>query len=579
MSPQRTWSLISALLIDLRRFDWNNHPDNESATHKTRTSSEHVFDESKSRKHNNGRSSIQPAVSPGPSPCAGTPSKFVFMTLVFCVVAPALFAQARTVVPITKFSFYGFIGKTDFGSGFCLDPECRFIVTNYHVAKAMGEWPSIQGQPVVSSWLDSGPDDEGATTLGYNPLHDLALVELWRGLSKKGFHGLDYNTTSAEDLATGQDVDIYSYPLESNPKRKLLHFKGKYVGVHQDGLLVFSYNPDPQLVRGGASGGLILDRKGQIVAVLSERAVKTDEPMVLGVPVEVLSAFVRKVQPYLAQQIFPQSVFIPPVQADFYPAWIPERVHTAELERRAVEDPAVQRLRDNARVLVDNTRSLIAVQSYEWGEGSAATDPQAVGAYEVRQIDGQQRYREYPNGKREMESVPWPALNEAIEPGDVWSFTPKMIAKEYNLKIRRMPDVDWKGQKLRVFQFLGAKEDGVCNFDDQDDYVFFVVHHFGTYDCHGEVWTDQDENIIRFSEGFRLPNQWQDYRDEVTFTWIEINGVRSLVPATISSQVKEKSHVYWCRGVFTDYQQFQSNARLLVLNEAEGKQTTPKSNR
>jgi len=484
--------------------------------------------------------------------------------LIFCVFAPLLFAQEKTVVPITKLSFYGPVGKIDFGSGFCLDPECRFIVTNYHVAKAMGKRFSIQREPVVSTWLDSGPDDKGATALGYNPLHDLAIAEVWHGLSKKGFHGVGYNITSAEDLAIGQDVDIYSYPLESNPKRTLLHFKGKYIGVHRDGLLVFSYQPNPQHVRGGASGGLILDNRGQVLAVLSEVGVDRGESIVLGVPIEILAAFVSRVQPYLAARIFPQSVFIPPVQPDFYPAWAPERTYFQDVLKRPVETPDIQLLRVKAQAVVDNMRSLIAVQSYEWGNGSAASDPQAAAAYEVRQIEGYQRYREYPDGKREMKSVHWPYLNVAIDPSDAWSLAPKVVAREYNLKIRRMPDVDWKGQKLRVFQFFGAKEDNVCEFDDQADYGFFVTHHIGVYDCYGEVWTDQDENIMRVSEAFQISSlPWsQDYRQEVTFTWIDINDVRSLVPATISSQLEEKSRVYWCRGLFTHYQQFQSEARF-----------------
>jgi Trypsin-like peptidase domain len=489
--------------------------------------------------------------------------KWFIIVLVFCLLAPFVFAQEKTVVPITKLSFYGPLGKIDFGSGFCLDPECRFIVTNNHVVKGMGKRFSIQHEPVVNSWLDSGPGDEGATKLGYDPLHDLAIVEVWHGLSKKGFHGANYDTAPAEDLAIGQDVNIYSYPFESNPKRKLLHFKGKYVGVHQDGLLVFSYEADPQHIRGGASGGIVIDSQGRVIAVLSEGSIDTDEPMVLGVPVEVLSAFVNKIQPYLAERLFPQSVFIPPVQPDFYPTWVPERASAQDLQRRSPEPPEVHMLRERAQDLVDNMRSLIAVQSYEWGNGNIASDPQAIASYEVSQIDGRQRYREYPDGKRETESVPWPSPARSINPGNAWSFTPKMVAKEYDLNIRRVPDVDWSGQKLRVFQFFGAKEDAVCNFDDQDDYVFFVVHHFGTYDCYGEVWTDREENIIRFSEGFHMPNRWGDFRVEITFRWIEINGSRSLVPATISSESQEKSHVYWCRGLFTNYRQFQTTARFV----------------
>ena len=490
-----------------------------------------------------------------------TALKSLTIVLVFCALAPGLFAQQQTVVPITKLHFYGPVGKIAFGSGFCLDPECRFIVTNSHVVKAMGKWFSIQHEPVVRTWLDSGPDEEGATAVGSNPLHDLAIVELWRSLSKKGFHGLDYNTTSADDLAIGQDINIYSYPLESNPKRKLLRFEGKYLGVNQNGLLAFSYKPDPQHIRGGASGGMVIDSKGHVLAVVSAMALNMDN-IVLGVSVEVLSAFVSKVQPYLAERLFPQTVLIPPVQPDFYPPWVPERVSAQELQKRQLEPPDVQLLRDKAQAVVDNTRSLIAVQSYEWGKGSAANDPQAVAAYEVREIAGQQRYREYPDGKREMKEVPWPDV-ESVIPGNHWSSIATMVAKEYHLQIRRMPDVDWRGQTLRAFQFFGAKEDDVCGFDNITDRFLFFVHHVGTYACGGEVWTDQDENIIRLSVGYHIPEFEQDYRVEVTFGWIDVNGVKSLVPATISSQLQEKSHLLWCRGLFTDYHQFQSQARLI----------------
>src|SRR5487761_846396 len=117
----------------------------------------------------------------------------------------------RTVVPITKVHFYVLYGAIKFGSGFCLDPECRFIVTNYHVAMAMGKRFSIQHEPVVERWLASGPNDEGATKEGYNPLHDLAVAELKRSLNRVGFHGLRYNMEDVRDLVVGQDVDIYAF--------------------------------------------------------------------------------------------------------------------------------------------------------------------------------------------------------------------------------------------------------------------------------------------------------------------------------------------------------------------------------
>lgn len=468
-------------------------------------------------------------------------------------------SELQAVVPITKLRIYGLYDTIKLGSGFCLDLECRFIVTNYHVAKAMGKHFSIQHEHVVQWWLASGPNDEGATEKGYNPLHDLAVVELRRSLSHKGFRGLPYNM---EDLTAGKDVDIYSFPQELSPKRKLQHFHGQYIGVNQDGLLAFSYEPNPLHVRGGASGGLILDSTGSVMAVLAEVATN-QKNVVLGVPVSVLSAFVYKIQPYLAARLFPRLAFMPPVEPDRYPAWVPPRPD-GRLERRPIEPPDVQLLRLKAQDVVNTMRSLISVESFEWGKDGATSDPQAIGYYEVRTFDGYQHFREYPDGKKEMDGVAWPALNSAVEPGDAWSYAAKLVAKQFDLRIRRVPDIVWKGQTLRVFQYLGRKEDKVCEFDDETDFIFFVHHDLEAYDCSGEVWTDQDENLVRISENLHTPNLRGNPSLIVTFGWTDVPGKRLLVPVTVWMRVDASPHVIWCRGQFTDYHQYRSTARLLV---------------
>src|SRR6185437_15153098 len=93
--------------------------------------------------------------------------------------------------------------------------------------------------------------------------------------------------------------------------RKLQHFRGEYIGLNHDGLLAFSYKPNPHVLRGGASGGLVVDENGRVMAVFAN-FVANRKDVVLGVPVEVLSAFVSKIQPYLAARLFPKTVFIPP---------------------------------------------------------------------------------------------------------------------------------------------------------------------------------------------------------------------------------------------------------------------------
>jgi hypothetical protein len=68
----------------------------------------------------------------------------------------------KTVVPITELKLLGLGREGEFGTGFCLDPTCRFIATNYHVAM-MARPCKITGEKIVQLYLATGPDDEGAT--------------------------------------------------------------------------------------------------------------------------------------------------------------------------------------------------------------------------------------------------------------------------------------------------------------------------------------------------------------------------------------------------------------------------------
>jgi len=73
------------------------------------------------------------------------------------------------------------------------------------------------------------------------------------------------------------------------------------------------------------------------------------------------------------------------------------------LQHRPQEPHGVIVLREKAQLLAQSMRDFIAVQGYAWGSGERDADAEA--AYEVRVIDGVQKFRRYPDGKSEFEEV------------------------------------------------------------------------------------------------------------------------------------------------------------------------------
>jgi hypothetical protein len=470
------------------------------------------------------------------------------------------------VLPIADLKFIGVGIEGKFGTGFCLDPECRFIGTNYHVA-AVVHPRKIKGLKVVEVYLATGPKDEGATfddplsirSMKYTHSRDLAIFELRHPLPQ--YHGVGFNLN---DLQIGQDVEIYAYPKEGiTPLRSLMQFQGKFKGQTPAGLLAFGYRlSGNKPIRPGASGGIVVDCKTrQIVGILSAVAMG-GEAVALAVSVQELADFVRKVQPSLAQSLFPSSTGISPVSPDLYPKIVPLPRADA-FQRRAEESAEVKVLRSKAQLLANSMQNFIAVQSFAWGSGGNV-EPAAVSAYEVQVLSGYQRFRKYPDGKKELQDVPAPPLSTSLVPGGEWSELPAMVGTELGLKVQQAASVVINERRIKVFQYRADPEDGLCRFKSVLDFMFFVANKIVTIGCYGEVWTDEDINILRMSEHYELPGPWKNYQSVVTYGWLQRKDeAPKLIPLTISTQAEYKKKFYWCRGQFTDYRVFDSKVRIL----------------
>jgi hypothetical protein len=297
----------------------------------------------------------------------------------------------------------------------------------------------------------------------------------------------------------------------------------------------------------------------------------------VAVPVQALVDFVSKVQPFLAQRIFPTREVLS-VSADLYPKFMPRPDHNPKfvprigdgLQHRPEEPPEVKVLRDKAHVLADSIRNYIAVQSFEWGMGD--NESVAEAEFQVRVVDGVQRFRRYPDGKREYEEVPNPRWGSWVVPADEWSKLPKMVGAEFRLKVHQAADVVVNKHRMKVFQYYASVEDNLCPFAPVEDYGLFSISKTVAVACYGEVWTDEDTNIIRMSEHLELSDKlkvyrgWEDLGVVITYGWLKrASEPPRLVPLTIFTEARyKKKEIYWCRGQFTDYQRFGSEVKIIA---------------
>jgi hypothetical protein len=472
----------------------------------------------------------------------------------------------RAVVPLTELKPRGPLLEEDFGTGFCIDPNCQFIGTNYHVAVTLRH-PRIKGARIVERYLATGPQVEGASLnrlssgnrrLLYTLGRDLAVLELDKPLPHH--HGIPFNR---DDLRIGQTVDIYAYPKGTiDPFRSLQAFRGNFTGVTTSGLLEFTYVPNGvSRMRGGASGGIVVDRgTQQIVGIVSGIGTAASQ-IAVAVPVEALAEFLNEKLPFLAGVLFPIRTMAPSEQPDLYPKYEPPEV-AGRLQRRSIEPAASTELREKAQALAEGMRDFIAVQTFIWGKGNHR--PVAADAYEVQVRDGTQNFREYPDGKKWFASNPWPeGAITAISPGDIWSALPLFIGTHVGVKIHEADGTEFEGQRVRVFQYLGSDEDNPCVVADVFDLPFIPIEIRHTYTAYGEVWTDESLNFLRMSLHCekRERHEWEDV---MTFGWFNRPELEPrLVPVMVVSRSPNRKKGLWCRSQFVDYHEFFARGRIL----------------
>ena len=186
-------------------------------------------------------------------------------------------------------------------------------------------------------------------------------------------------------------------------------------------------------------------------------------------------------------------------------------------------------------------------------------------------LDGFHRFREYHDGKKELQDVPFPPVDTVVVPGGEWFELPQMVGTALHLKIHQAADSVVNGRPVKVFQYRADSEDGICMFKSVLDLLFGERSKTVSAPCYGEVWTDEALNILRISLHLELPGKWRGYQSAVTYGWLQrADEPPQLIPFTISTQAVFKKKAYWCRGLFTNYHIFTTRAQLLAYEYVKG---------
>lgn len=475
------------------------------------------------------------------------------------------FDPSKTVLEVHELKLL----RAVFGTAACLDVECRFLLTNAHVAMVASP-RAIHGDPVVQRLLATGPQDDGAVmqTGGaveaiYNPLHDIAIYELVKPI--KGFHGMPF---SLAPLTNGDQVQIVAFPGRTtgiaNFYRKLITWHATYLATNVDKCLLFRYEVSDtnRQIRPGSSGGIVV-RDGAIVGIL--RGIVPSDLIAEAVPISSLEEYLAKANPYLHAQLFPHVAVAEPASLDAFAPWTTPPSTPGVLERRAAEPDDVQRVRAKAEQLYDSMKYLVAREFVSWSENDRT--PRMEVAYGLRVSDG---IEVYTDGKREYtRGMPFPNINGWVGPGELWLNAPR-YANDLSLRVRHAGPVTVNGNPIDVYQWQApGAESKFCQFEDVPQFPFFRHDTVSDVGCHGEIWISPQGDIVRISEAYDRPiGKWSHYESIVVYGRVMLNGESHSVPTTITTRVQYGgSKTFRCDSIFSDYGLWGSRMRLVPSSE------------
>ena len=175
----------------------------------------------------------EPTSTPDPTP-ASTPAGEKTSTEIYAMLSPSV-AYIQT--------------PTGFGSGFLIDGG--FVVTNHHVV-----WPFEEAQVLF-------PDGTELTApvVAWDPMSDTAV------LGPVDVDASPLQMRDGEGMRIGGDLFLLGYPGELGPSPSPAIVSGVLSGIREWGQAGITYYQTDVAIAGGQSGGVLVNRKGEVIGV------------------------------------------------------------------------------------------------------------------------------------------------------------------------------------------------------------------------------------------------------------------------------------------------------------------------
>jgi hypothetical protein len=444
------------------------------------------------------------------------------------------------------------------GTGWCLNRECDWVITNFHILKVMGGHASVNGVAVTQIALATSDHDKGAQpvatvfgTLQFTPVRDIALVKVREPLSRAGMHAVPFYTGN---LRRGQAVTVVGYP-----GGKLAAISGKFVEECDEGELRFDLS---QEVAPGISGGLVLDAQGRAIGLVYGMSPDSGKT-IFAVPVWSVAEFLRVVSPVVYASVFGDAdgtsdtgiAMLAPGRGEQIsnPALSEPRSNEPTNTRVAPgeETPIVKALRNSAQEASGQMDNFVARQTLHFSTGDAWQ-------HELQLVNGAQQFRSLGNGKdiRDL-----PITRRGPVPGAEWSDLVTTIGFDDSVGVRFARDMTVEGKTVKVFQYEVSGGDEICQL--RVSRPMRRQWKGSPPSCGGVIWTDENFRILRITKEMSLFPQ--EAGGVATFRIVVLYGAwgERLVPVEMHLQsTLRNGTIQESVAKFDDYREFQASSRI-----------------